>query len=316
MILCLGLGRYSISIGLSLKVFFSKLLGNTRTWPAQYYTLLFSIRLPRILAAVAIGAGLSVAGAVYQSVFQNPLVSPDLLGVSSGACVGAASAILLGVGFIGTEVLAFVGGIAAVVLTVMLPKLIRRSSNLVLVLSGIIVSGLMTSVLGIIKYYADPDSELAAITYWQMGSFSGIDNYSFYLCLPLMVLCITVLMLLSWQIDVLSLGSQQAKGLGVNTRLIRGTTIICSTILTACAVSLCGTIGWVGLIIPHIGRMLSGSSNTRLLPLSACIGAIFMLVIDTVARITTDTEIPIGILTGMVGAPFFAWILYRQRNKL
>ena len=315
-IVCLCVGKYSISPGECLHILSGKIFNFQADWDKMDEKLLLGVRLPRTLAAVIVGAALSLSGAVYQGIFKNPLVSPDFLGVSSGACVGAAAAILLSMsaGFI--QVLAFAGGIAAVALTVMIPKAMRSDSNIMLVLAGIIVSGAMSSVLGFIKYIADPDTELAAITYWQLGSFAYVDKQALLGILPLSAAAAAILLAMSWWINILSLGEQEARSLGANITLLRGTCIVCSTVLTAGAVCISGTIGWIGLVIPHFGRMIAGSDNRTLLPATCFIGGIFMLVVDTVTRMIGPAEMPISILTGIIGAPFYAWLLYRQRMNI
>lgn len=278
--------------------------------------LLMGVRLPRTMATVIVGAALALSGAVYQGIFKNPLVSPDFLGVSAGACVGAAVAILLALSAGLVQVFAFFGGIAAVTLTVLIPRVIRSTSNIMLVLAGIIVGGAMSSVLGFIKYIADPETQLAAITYWQLGSFAYVDNGAILSILPLSIIAAAIVLAMSWWINILSLGEQEAQSLGANVSLLRGICIVCSTVLTAGAVCISGTIGWVGLVIPHFSRMMVGSDNRTLLPAACLLGGIFMLLVDTVTRIIGPAEMPISILTGIIGAPFFAWLLYRQRMNL
>ena len=309
---CLCVGKYALSPGECLQILF----GGRRGADPMDVNLLLGVRLPRTLAAVVVGAALALSGAVYQGIFKNPLVSPDFLGVSAGACVGAAIAILLSAAAALVQAFAFAGGILAVSLTLLIPRLLRSDSNIMLVLAGIIVSGMMTSILGFIKYIADPETQLAAITYWQLGSFAYVDNHALLSVLPLSLIAAAVLVGLSWRINVLSLGEQEARSLGVNVPLLRGICIVCSTVLTAGAVCVSGTIGWVGLVIPHFGRMIVGSDNRTLLPAAMLIGGIFMLLVDTVTRIIGPAEMPVSILTGIIGAPFFAWLLYRQRMHL
>ena len=309
---CLCVGKYSLSPGECLQILFG---GRADADPMDV-NLLLGVRLPRTLATVVVGAALALSGAVYQGIFKNPLVSPDFLGVSAGACVGAAIAILLSVAAALVQAFAFAGGILAVSLTLLIPRLLRSDSNIMLVLAGIIVSGMMTSILGFIKYIADPETQLAAITYWQLGSFAYVDTRALLSVLPLSLIAAAVLIGLSWRINVLSLGEQEARSLGVNVPLLRGICIVCSTVLTAGAVCISGTIGWVGLVIPHFGRMIVGSDNRTLLPAAMLIGGIFMLLVDTVTRIIGPAEMPVSILTGIIGAPFFAWLLYRQRMHL
>ena len=315
-IACLCVGKYSISPGECLHILWGKLTGMEPAWNGMDEKLLMGVRFPRTMATVIVGAALALSGAVYQGIFKNPLVSPDFLGVSSGACIGAAVAILLSMSSGMIQIFAFFGGILAVSLTVFIPKAMRSDSNIMLVLAGIIVSGAMTSILGFIKYIADPETQLAAITYWQLGSFAYVDNGTVLSVLPLSAAAAAIILAMAWWINILSLGEQEAQSLGVNVSLLRGVCIVCSTVLTAGAVCISGTIGWVGLVIPHFGRMLIGSDNRALLPACCFIGGIFMLVVDTVTRIIGPAEMPVSILTGIIGAPFFAWLLYRQRMNL
>jgi iron complex transport system permease protein len=277
---------------------------------------LFKIRIPRALAAMMVGAMLSLSGAVYQGVFKNPLVSPDILGVSSGASVGAASAILLGLGMVERQFFAFWGGILAVVLATTIPKLLKNYSNLVLVLSGIIVGGFLSSLLAIMKFAAEEQTELSTIVFWQMGSFAPINMKEVIAISPAFLICTLLLVALSWRINILSFGDVEAKTLGMDVRQIRGITIACASLLTASAVSICGTIGWIGLVIPHLARLLVGSDHIKMMPITVVSGALFMLIIDTIARATLTVEIPLSILTGIVGAPCYAWLLYRQRANV
>lgn len=315
-IICMCAGKYSLTPLECLNIIFGKITGTEATWNAMDERLLMGVRLPRVMATVTVGAALALSGAVYQGIFKNPLVSPDFLGVSSGACIGAAIAILLSFSSVLIQVCAFLGGIAAVTLTVMIPKAMKSNSNIMLVLAGIIVSGAMSSILGFIKYIADPETQLAAITYWQLGSFAYVDTPALLSILPLSIIAAVILIAMSWWINILSMGEQEAQSLGANVGLLRGVCIICATVLTAGAVCISGTIGWVGLVIPHFGRMLVGSDNRDLLPAACLIGGIFLLLVDTVTRIIGPAEMPISILTGIIGAPFYAWLLYRQRMNL
>ena len=315
-LVCLCVGKYSISPSDCIRIIGGRIFGADSTWDAMDEKMLIGVRLPRTLAAVIVGAALSLSGAVYQGIFKNPLVSPDFLGVSSGACVGAAVAILMSMSSVFVQIFAFAGGIIAVALTAFIPRVMRSESNIMLVLAGIIVGGAMSSILGFIKYIADPETQLAAITYWQLGSFAYVDNAAVLSILPLSIIAAVIVIAMSWWINVLSLGEQEASSLGANVPLLRGVCIVCSTVLTAGAVCISGTIGWVGLVIPHFGRLIAGSDNRRLLPASALIGGIFMLFVDTVTRIIGPAEMPVSILTGLIGAPFFAWLLYRQRRTI
>lgn len=277
--------------------------------------VVWQVRLPRILAALLIGSALAVAGSAYQGTFRNPLVSPDLLGVSSGACIGAAVSILAGLGSLGTQLCAFAGGIAAVACTVSIPRLLKRDSTITLVLSGIIVGGFCGSVLGIIKYLADPETQLPEIVYWQMGSLAKVSWTSLAGVAPVIIVGIIVLLVMRWRINILSLGDHEAKALGVNLRAERGVVILFATLLTASATCMAGTIGWVGLVVPHLARFVVGHNASRALPVSCLLAAAFMLVVDTLAR-SSGIEIPLGILTGLVGTPFFVVLLAKQKGAI
>ncbi|TYG34082.1 iron ABC transporter permease [Lonepinella koalarum] len=306
-LIALSMGRMHIP----LENVMNTLLGNNPNEVENNVILI--LRLPRILTALLVGAGLAIAGVTYQGVFKNPLVSPDILGVSGGACIGASVAILFGLGSFSIQILAFIGGVVAVSLTMLVPLLMRRDSMIILVLSGIIVGGFMGASLGLIKYLADPETQLADIVYWSMGSLTKSNFKNLIAFSPVMIITALVLLLLRWRINLLSLGEQQAKLIGVNIKMERNVMILCSTLLTASAVCLSGTIGWIGLVIPHLARLLIGDDNIKTLPLAALIGAIFLLLIDTLARNLYTEEIPLGILTGFIGAPFFAWVLVKQR---
>ena len=309
-------GRYSIRVTEVVRILASSVFDVTQTWDDKAYGVIFTLRLPRTIGAVLVGAALSLAGAAYQGVFKNPLVSPDLLGVSSGACVGAAIAILLGMNSLGVQTLAFAVGIGAVTLTMLIPRLFRSSSMMMLVLSGVIVRGMMDSVVGIIKYIADPETQLADITYWTLGSLVKVLSSDLFAIAPVIAAGCLMVLLLSWRINILSLGEQEARALGVHVGFVRGVVIICSTLLTASAVCVCGTIGWVGLVIPHLSRITVGQDNTKSIPVSLLMGAIFMVAIDTLARVLTSLELPLSILTGIIGAPFYFMVLAGQRMSL
>ena len=309
----LSIGHYSYDPRDVLRTLWETISSDELSDPAMGMVL-FNIRIPRVAAAVLVGAALSLSGAVYQGVFKNPLVSPDLLGVSSGACVGAAAAVLLGLGMVQQQVLAFAFGIIAVTISVTIPKLIRNNTNLMLVLAGIITSGFMSSVLGVMKFVADEETELSAIVFWQMGSLTTVDGIDVVAVSPIAIICVVVLIALAWRLNILSFGEVEAKTLGVNVKLMRGIIIACASCLTASTVCISGTVGWVGLVIPHLSRLLVGSDHRRSLPTALLLGGVFMLVIDTLARTLTSSDIPLSILTGLIGAPFYAWLLYRQRQ--
>lgn len=315
-VISISVGRFYIAPGDVVSILANLFVPLDRSWQPQAESVIYTLRLPRMLAAVMIGASLALSGTCYQSVFKNPLVAPDMLGVSSGACVGAAIAILLGLAQAGVQVSAFLGGVIAVSCAVMIPKIIGRNSIVMLVLAGIIIGGLMSSILGIIKYVADADTQLPAITYWQLGSLVSVEwNNIIYNGVPI-VLCILFLMLIRWRMNILTLSDEETHMLGHNSGWLRYAIIFCATVLTASSVCISGTIGWVGLVIPHFSRMLVGPDNRKLLPLSVVLGALFLLVIDTISRASMDSEIPLSILTGLVGAPFYFYLLLRQRLNL
>lgn len=312
----ISIGIYHVPFGNVVKIILAEIFPIERTWSNSEGIAVVAIRLPRTLAALLIGSALSVAGAAYQSMFKNPMVSPDILGVSSGASVGAAAAILLGASLIWVELGAFAGGIAAVFLTTLIPKLVRNSSIVILVLAGIIVGGLAGSVMGVLRMYADPATALADIVFWTMGSLARVRLRELAIVGPVIVGCMALLLLFRYRLNVLSLGDNEAQSLGVNIRRTRLVVILASTLLTACSVSIAGTIGWVGLVIPHISRMITGPDNKKMLPLATFIGGIFMMVIDIMARTLASMDIPISILTGFIGTPFFFFILLKQRRRL
>ena len=278
------------------------------------YSVVWNLRLPRTLLNCFVGAGLAVAGAAFQGIFRNPLVSPDVLGVSSGAAFGAALGILLsGMNHLAT-VMALLFGIASVFMTYTLSKLRGESSTLSLVLSGMIISAVFSALISLIKYVADPYDKLPAITYWLMGSFASASYSNLQMAGIPIFLGTVVLLLLRWRINILSLGDEDAYSLGVNPVKTRRVIIIMATLITASCVTVTGVIGWVGLVIPHICRMLIGVDHMKLLPVSCVVGAAFMIIVDLIARTVTAAEIPIGILTALVGAPFFALLFKRAKG--
>lgn len=308
----LCVGRFSIKPSHTFKILLSTVM-NVPNIDSTEYNVIINLRLPRIFGAILVGASLAMSGTAYQGIFKNPLVSPDLLGVSNGASVGASIAILLGFSLLETQIAAFIMGIIAVSVTVFISRLIRKQSNIIVVLSGVIVSGFMLSVLGLLKYVADPETQLQDIVYWQMGSVAKVTFTNLKIILPTMLVPGVILMLLRYRLNLLSLGDAEAKSLGVNIKLERNIIIVCSTLLTASSVCLSGSVGWVGLALPHAARLLIGNDNKYVLPISTILSACFMLVIDTLARTLSVGELPIGILTGLVGAPFFVWLITRKQ---
>jgi iron complex transport system permease protein len=312
----LCIGRYNVPFQEVAKIIVAKFVHLEPTWTVNMENVVLRVRLPRLCAAFLVGGALSLSGATYQGMFSNPLVSPDLLGVSAGACVGASIAILNHSNAFGIQLSAFIFGLLAVFLTCLIPKLFKIEGSLMLVLAGIIISGFFNSIQGIIKYVADPESELAEITYWTMGSISKVKISDILMITPAMLLAGGILLALRWRINILSLGDKEAKSLGMNVSKFQRLAIICATVLTACSVCISGTIGWVGLIIPHLGRLLIGPDNTHLLPATVLLGAIFLIIVDTLARNLIGAEIYLSILTGLVGAPLYTWMLIKERARI
>lgn len=308
----LFVGRYIISPYEVSGILLDGLLGEAGD--GMEYSVVWNLRLPRTLLNCFVGAGLTVAGGAFQGIFRNPLVSPDVLGVSSGAAFGAALGILLsGMNHLAT-VMALLFGIASVFMTYTLSKLRGESSTLSLVLSGMIISAVFSALISLIKYVADPYDKLPAITYWLMGSFASASYSNLQMAGIPIFLGTVVLLLLRWRINILSLGDEDAYSLGVNPVKTRRVIIIMATLITASCVTVTGVIGWVGLVIPHICRMLIGVDHMKLLPVSCVVGAAFMIIVDLIARTATAAEIPIGILTALVGAPFFALLFKRAKG--
>jgi iron complex transport system permease protein len=296
-----------------LRILLSKLFPVERTWSQTIEAVIFDVRVPRLLAGLLVGAGLSVAGAAFQGLFRNPLVSPHILGVSAGAGFGAAIAILFFGNIILVQVFSFIFGLAAVFCTYALSRVYRTTPVLMLVLSGIIVGALFTASTSLLKYIADPVNQMPSIVFWLMGSLNNVSNGDLLVVGPLILAGLALLLSIRWRINLLTMGEEDARALGVNTELMRALIILSATVISASAVSITGIIGWIGLVIPHIGRLLVGPDNRLLLPVAALIGASYLVTVDTLARSIAETEIPIGILTAMVGAPIFAYLLRKNR---
>ncbi|MGC1520090.1 MAG: iron ABC transporter permease [Steroidobacteraceae bacterium] len=307
-------GRFYIAPGAVVRILAGHFLPISHDWSASMETIVLQIRLPRAVMAMFLGAGLSISGAAYQGMFRNPLVSPDILGVSAASGFGAALALLLSRGAVGTELSAFVFGILGVGLTYLLARTYRSTPVLMLVLSGVVVAAFFSALLSGAKYVADPDSKLPAITYWLLGSLNGTSTQSLSMALPPIILGSAGLMLVRWRLNVLSLGDEEAGSLGIRTDRLKAIIIACTTLITAAAVSVCGIVGWVGLVIPHLTRMWTGPDHRTLLPAACSIGATYLLLIDDVARTASASEIPLGILTAVVGAPFFAYLLRKTQG--
>ena len=303
------LGRFSITPKELLRLLLSRITDVTPNWRDGAENVAFQIRLPRVAAAALIGAALAVAGVSYQGMFRNPMVSPDILGASTGAGFGAALAILLGAGYFGISAAAFCFGLIAVAAAYLVSCMSRTNQTVALILAGIMISSLFSAGTSYVKLVADTQQQLPAITYWLMGSLSSIKPRDVaFVAIPTAI-GLVPLLLLSWRMNLLTLGEDEARSMGVNTRLLRLIVIVCATLLTAASVAVSGMIGWVGLVIPHFCRMLFGYDYRRLLPAAALFGASFLIVVDDIARLATAGEIPLGILTAFVGAPIFLYLI-------
>ncbi len=322
MLLSFNFGRYSGARALDvIKIFLNQIFGDgiiKQTWSSSAEVVVLRIRLPRILAAALVGAALPMAGASYQALFSNPMASPDTLGVSNGASVGAVIAILLSATPFMVEISAFVVGVVAVLFVYLISLFISKGKNLTLylVLVGMVVSSLLSAIISILKYCCDPENQLPAITYWLMGSFNGMTLQDVGMYSVFFLIGTIPLFLLRWRMNILSLSDIEARSLGENTNLIRTITILCATLLTAASIAITGGIGWVGLIIPHIARILVGNDFRKVLPVSALLGSIFLLLMDNIARSIISSEIPIGILTSIIGAPIFFIVLIKYRRNM
>ena len=313
------IGRYSISPARVLQSIGNGIkngAGEFSKWGTAEDTVVWLVRMPRICAAILVGAALAAAGATYQGLFRNPMVSPDILGASAGASVGACFMMLMNQSSAMIQAGAFVTGIIAVTLSYFLSKAIGRGSNMILllVLCGMTVNTLFQAVVSIIKYLADTESQLPEMTYWLMGSIAKVSYRDLLFFLIPFAVGIVPIVALRWKLNVLSFGEDEAKAMGVNVGAVRVVCIICATLLTAAVVSVAGTIGWVGLMIPHLVRFLVGPNNKTLIPLSLLTGGLFMLIIDNFCRSLMAYEIPLGVLTSLLGAPFFIFILYKRRG--
>lgn len=310
-IISVVLGRYAVSVDDFFKILWSRLpfTDPDQTWEPVTEKVLFEIRLPRVAAALLIGASLSMAGVCYQGMFRNPLVSPDILGASTGAGFGAALAILLGAGYFLISSMAFLFGISAVLLAYAVSRFSKTNETLAMILSGMVISSLFSAGTSFIKLVADTDDQLPAITYWLMGQLSSIKVPDVKFIIIPMAVGMIPLIFIRWRLNLLTIEEETSKSVGVNITLLRLIVVICATLLTAAAVSVSGMIGWIGLIIPHLCRMIYGYDYRRLIPATALFGATFLLVVDDVARMATTAEIPIGILTSFLGAPLFLYLL-------
>lgn len=308
-------GRYGVPLGQVVRILLSGVLPLEQTWTDNMAIAVLNVRLPRILLACLVGCGLSAAGTGYQTVFQNPMAAPDILGASSGACFGAALAIMTGQSAVMITVFAFLASLLSVALVYLVGNHTRGNRVVNLLLSGIMVGSLFSACTSYIKLVADPTNQLPQITYWLMGSLSGTRMGTVRFAAVCMAVGLVPLLLLRWRMNLLTLSPDEARAMGVHTDRLRLAVILSSTVLTAAAVSVSGMIGWVGLVIPHLSRRIVGSDCRRLMPMACLFGAAFLLLVDNMARCLTATEIPIGILTAFVGAPFFIYLMVRGGDR-
>ncbi|MGJ3258720.1 MAG: FecCD family ABC transporter permease [Rhodospirillales bacterium] len=310
------IGQYPLSVGDVVTALWQGLSGTAAAGDTAA-TVVLDIRLPRLAAALLVGLALAASGATYQTVFRNPLVAPDILGVSAGAGLGAVCAIFLSLPVPMIQLFAFVFGLTAVAIVYAMARLVRGAHDpiLVLVLAGVVIGAVMGAGISVLTYLADPYDQLPAITFWLMGSLAGITFDDLMGAWPAVLIGIIPLFLLRWRVNLMSLGEDEARALGVDTGKLRVLLVVSATLMTSSVVAISGTVGWVGLIIPHMARFLVGPEFTRLLPATFLIGAAYVLIVDTLARSLAGIEIPIGILNAFIGAPLFLWILARARKS-
>jgi len=310
LLLALTLGRYPVGLGDLLKVIEAKTTGHPSDVPAAAVSVIWQVRGPRVLAAVLVGAALAIAGTAFQGLFRNPLVSPDLLGASSGAALGAVLGIYFSLGVFAIQAFAFFGGLVAVAAVYLIGSAVRaRDPILVLVLTGVVIGALLGAGVGLVKYAADPYNQLPAMTFWLLGSLAATSAADLVPLFAPVAFGGLILVALRWRMNVLSLPDEEARALGLPTGPLRIAVIAAATLVTSASVATAGIIGWVGLVVPHIARTLVGPDFARLIPTAALLGGGFLLVIDTLARTVGAIEIPLGILTAVIGTPFFVWLL-------
>jgi iron complex transport system permease protein len=311
-----ALGRYPVSISEIASLLIAKTLGGPHAVSAAVDAVVFQIRGPRVLAALLVGGALAAAGSAYQGMFRNPLVSPDILGVSTGAALGASLAIFLSTSPLFIQACAFAGGLLAVGLVYLIGARLRGHDPLLaLVLTGVVIGSLLGSVIALLKYLADPYNQLPAITYWLLGSLGSIAPRELAVAAPLMLLGLVPMVLMRWRMNLLALPDDEARALGVDTARLRIVVVMAATLMTATAVAISGIIGWVGLLIPHAARLLVGPDFGRLLPLAMLLGAGFLLAVDTLCRTLATVEVPPGVLTALIGTPFFLWLFALSRRR-
>jgi len=315
-VLAFSLGRYPVSADELARLVFAKLAGTATGLSPNVESVVLEIRGPRILAALLVGASLAAAGTAYQGMFRNPLVSPDILGVSTGAALGAVLAIFLSLNVFMIQALAFAGGMGAVALVYWIGSRLRGHDPLLsLVLTGVVIGTLIGAGISLIKYLADPYDQLPAITFWLLGSLATVAPHDLEVAAPLALMGLAPMLLLRWRVNLLALPDDEARALGVDTRRLRVVVVTAATLVTAASVAISGIIGWIGLLVPHAARLIVGPDFGRLLPLAMLIGAAFLLVVDTLCRTIAPMEVPPGVLTALIGTPFFLWLFAVSRRS-
>jgi len=310
LLLALTVGRYPVGLGDLISVLYAKVVGHRADVPPAVESVILQVRGPRVIAAMLVGAALAVAGTAFQGLFRNPLVSPDILGASSGAALGAVVGIYLSLGVFAIQTVAFVGGLIAVGIVYVIGASVRsRDPILVLVLTGVVVGSLFGAGVGLVKYLADPYNQLPAMTFWLLGSLSATGVNDLFPLFGPVAVGAAILVALRWRMNVMSLPEEEARALGVATGPLRIAIVAAATLVTSASVATAGIIGWVGLVVPHLARSLVGPDFARLLPAAAILGGGYLLLIDTLARTMAQVEIPLGILTAVIGTPFFIWLL-------
>lgn len=314
-VISMGMGRVAIAPGQVIGILLSQVVPLTPTWRPADELIVMNVRLPRICAAMMIGAALAAAGSAYQNLFRNPIVSPDILGVSAGAGFGASLAVMLNLGALGIQVSAFGTGLLAVALCFGIGQAINRHSLIVLVLVGVVIAAFFQAMISVLKIIADPIDVLPVITFWLLGGLNKITPADLPVAAVLIAVSLSLLYALRWQVNVMSVGEEEARNLGVNVGLVRTLLVLTATLMTAAAVSISGIVGWVGLVVPHMARLLVGPSFDRMFPVAMASGALFVLLVDDFARAASAMELPLGIVTSVIGAPLFIFLLLRAKTS-
>jgi iron complex transport system permease protein len=314
-VLSFGVGQYALSPGTVVRIVVAGFVRIPVTWTPTQQAVVTVVRLPEILGALLVGAALSSSGAAYQTMLRNPLVSPEILGVAAGAGFGGSVSILLGLPPAELQVMAFVGGLLAAVLALAIGRLVGGTSPTVLVLSGVVVGTMFSALISATQYFANPDNTLPEITFWLFGSLDRVTNGGLVVPAVIVVMSLAALSAVRWKLTVLAAGEDEARSLGVNRPVVWPLVIGASTLMTATVVSIAGTVGWVGLVVPHLARAVVGPSFGRLLSVSCLLGAGFLLVVEDVSRAATTVAVPLGILTALIGAPFFVGLLVKARRQ-